>query len=81
MSSTPWFTDANQVFAKRGNLFLVQFNPNINTSIAGDSIFLDVLKNEAAFTAKSVNLPSISITDSAKETVGICGETIIAQPR
>ena len=80
MSSTPWFTDANQVFAKRGNLFLIQFRPNINSSIDGDKIFLDVLKNEKAFTAKSVNLPSISITDSAKETVGIGGTTIIAEP-
>ena len=65
-------TDSSNIYAKRNNLFLVQFGMNRN-SVEKDRILRDM--SGLQFVAKSVNLPSFTISQPEMDRNGIEGES------
>lgn len=71
-SKSFWTDSSKNIYAKRNNLFLVQFGMNRN-SVANDRILRDM--SGLQFVAKSVNLPSFTISQPEVDRNGIAGES------
>lgn len=78
MTMKGWFTEPNAVFAKRNNLFLVKFE-FANFSLKEDREVLESESQKVQHIAKSVSLPSFSITEGIKEKIPIGGTELLIE--
>jgi len=72
-----FWTDSSNIYAKRNNLFLVQFDMNRN-SVEQDRILGSM--SGIQFVAKSVNLPSFAFSEAEKKRNAIGGKTAKTVP-